>query len=100
MEMGVVNGQQRYDNFCISEHNYLDTNNNTYNIICIATEGNTMEKELFVIEKKVWGNDRLYPDCETSTFFTQVHGTKIITETLEGILRSKGFTFSVKPRQI
>ena len=47
MEMGVVNGQQRYDNFCISEHNYLDTDNDTYSIICIATEENTMEKELF-----------------------------------------------------
>tara|TARA_R110000744_G_scaffold188951_1_gene308169 strand:+ start:157 stop:384 length:228 start_codon:yes stop_codon:yes gene_type:complete len=66
----------------------------------IIQRDKSMEKELFVIEKKVWGNDRLYPDCETSTFFTQVHGTKVITETLEGVLRSKGFTFNVRPRQI
>lgn len=65
-----------------------------------SNKGKHNGKRIVCNRKKVWGNDRLYPDCETSTFFTQVHGTKIITETLEGLLRSKGFTFNVRPRQI
>tara|TARA_R110002126_G_scaffold91059_1_gene216882 strand:+ start:308 stop:535 length:228 start_codon:yes stop_codon:yes gene_type:complete len=66
----------------------------------IIQRDKSMEKELFVTKKNVWGNDKLYPDCETSKFFTQIHGTKIVTEQLEAILRASGYTFSTRGQQI
>jgi hypothetical protein len=66
----------------------------------IIQRDKSMEKELFVRQKNNYGTEVLYPDCETSKFFTQIHGTKIVTEQLEAILRASGYTFSTRGRQI
>ena len=66
----------------------------------IIQRDKSMEKELFVRQKNNYGTEVLYPDCETSKFFTQIHGTKIVTEQLEAILRASGYTFSIRGRQI
>ena len=66
----------------------------------IIQRDKSMEKELFVRQKNNYGTEVLYPDCETSKFFTQIHGTKIVTEQLEAILRASGYTFSTRGQQI
>lgn len=58
------------------------------------------DKELFVISKNNYGSEVFYPDCDSSKFFTDIHGTKTLTDQLMKMLKLKGYTFSIKPRRI
>ena len=58
------------------------------------------EKDLYVISKNNYGSEVFYPDCDSSKFFTDIHGTKTLTDQLMKMLKLKGYTFSIKPRRI
>ena len=66
-------------------------------------KGNKMlfvDEELFVTAQNNFGREDYYPDCEWSTFFCKIHGTKIIPPSLMKELKGQGFTITVKARQL
>ncbi len=54
-----------------------------------------MEKKLQVIIKSVYGNDLIYPACDTSKLITELTGTKTLVPHQIKILKKNGFNIEV-----
>ena len=50
-----------------------------------------MKKELQVMVKNVYGNDLIYPACDTSKMITELTGTKTLVPHQIKILKKNGY---------
>ena len=59
-----------------------------------------MQTELFVEKKNVYGNDIIYPRCETSEKFAYLLNVKTFNEHQIHYIKSLGFTLKQKEMEI
>lgn len=45
--------------------------------------------------KNVYGNENIYPICETAKFFARIAGTKTLTRETLHIIRNQGYAVNV-----
>lgn len=55
-----------------------------------------MEKSILISVRNVYGNDTIYPECETSKNFARIAGTKTLTLEVLGIIKLMGYEVEIK----
>lgn len=59
-----------------------------------------MSNEITVEVKNVYGNNTIYPVCETAKFFAGLAGTKTLTNDAIRLIKSQGYTVKVKAPEV
>jgi hypothetical protein len=54
-----------------------------------------MDKNLQVVVKNVYGNDLIYPACNTTKMITELTGTKTLVPYQINILKKNGYNFEI-----
>jgi hypothetical protein len=54
-----------------------------------------MDKNLQVVVKNVYGNDLIYPACNTTKIITELTGTKTLVPYQINILKKNGYNFEI-----
>ena len=54
-----------------------------------------MDKNLQVVVKNVYGNDLIYPACNTTKMITELTGTKTLVPYQINILKKIGYNFEI-----
>ena len=54
-----------------------------------------MNKNLQVVVKNVYGNDLIYPACNTTKMITELTGTKTLVPYQINILKKNGYNFEI-----
>ena len=57
-------------------------------------------KDIFVKKKNVYGNELMYPDCDTSTLLSQLLPTKTFSLGDIKILKQLGQKIETKPEEL
>jgi hypothetical protein len=57
-------------------------------------------KDIYVKKKNVYGNELVYPDCDTSTLLSQLMPTKTFSSDDIRILKLLGYKLKTKPEEL
>ena len=55
---------------------------------------------IFVKERNVFGEDKIYPVCSQAKLFANLAGTKTITQDAKRIIKEAGFTIKTQGRTL